>query len=88
MQHIDVSDVLGIDIPDHLMDEFQYGGDGSTVARVNELKPEQTADYIIANPTSEIAQHFADERGVDITNRKDIIASCNHINDRMADRIN
>ena len=87
MQHIDVSDVLGIDIPAHLMDEFQYGGDGSTVARVNELKPEQTADYIIANPTSEIAQHFADERGVDITNRRDIIASCNHINDRMADRI-
>jgi len=88
MQHIDVSEVLGIDIPAHLMDDFQYGGDGSTVARINELKPEQTADYIIANPTSEIAQHFADECGVDITKRKDIIASCNHINDRMADRIN
>jgi len=88
MQHIDVSEVLGIDIPAHLMDEFEYHGNYSIVARVNELKPEQTADYIIANPISEIAQHFADERGVDITNRKDIIASCNHINDRMADRIN
>jgi len=87
MQHLDASEYLEIDIPAHLMDEVECGGHGPIVARINELRPEETADYIITDPTSEIAQHFSNDIGVDITDRADIMAACVIINDRMADRI-
>jgi len=87
MQHFDASEYLEIDIPAYLMIEQEYGGYGPIVARINELRPEETADFIIADPTSEIAQHFADDIGVDITDRADIMAACDIINTRMADRI-
>jgi len=87
MQHFDASEYLEIDIPAELMIEQEYGGYGPIVARINELRPEETADYIITDPTSEIAQHFSNDIGIDITDRADIMAACVIINDRMADRI-
>jgi len=87
MQHLDASEYLEIDIPAHLMDEVECGGYGPIVARINELRPEETADFILTDPTSEIAQHFSNDIGVDITDRADIMAACVIINDRMADRI-
>ena len=87
MQHFDASEYLEIDIPAYLMIEQECGGYGPIVARINELRPEETADYIIADPTSEIAQHFSDDIGVDITDRADIMSACDIINTRMADRI-
>ena len=87
MQHFDASEEMGIEIEAYLMIEQEYGGYGPIVARINELRPEETADYIITDPTSEIAQHFADDIGIDITDRADIMAACDIINTRMADRI-
>ena len=87
MQHFDASEEMGIEIEAYLMIEQEYGGYGPIVARINELRPEETADFIITDPTSEIAQHFSNDIGVDITNRADIMAACVIINDRMADRI-
>lgn len=51
---------LGVDIPADLMEEFEVCDDrgyGSVCGHIHELKPNQTADYIMANSTSELAKN-------------------------------
>ena len=80
---------LDVYIPDELMEEFEVCDDrgyGSVCGHVYELKVEQTANYILANPTSELTKNCEDEYGVDITNREELVKHINYINERMGEQ--
>ena len=79
---------LDVYIPDELMEDVEFYSDrghGYKCGTAYELKVEQTADYILANPESELAKHFEDEYGVDITNREELVKHINYINERMGE---
>ena len=71
------------------MEEFEVCDDrgyGSVCGHIHELKPNQTADYISQNKTSELAKHFEDEYGVDLDNREELTRYINFINERMGEQ--
>ena len=81
---------LEVEIPEELMEEVEYYSDrghGYKCGSVYELKVEQTVDYIMANPTSELAKNCEEEYGEDITNREALIRHINYINQRMGEEI-
>jgi len=81
---------LEVEIPEDLMEEVEYYSDrghGYKCGSVYELKVEQTVDYIMANPTSELAKNCEEEYGEDITNREALIRHINYINQRMGEEI-
>ena len=81
---------LEVEIPEELMEEVEFYSDrghGYKCGSVYELKVEQTVDYIMANPTSEIAKNCEEEYGEDITNREALIRHINYINQRMGEEI-
>ena len=81
---------LEVEIPEELMEEVEYYSDrghGYKCGLVYELKVEQTVDYIMANPTSELAKNCEEEYGEDITNREALIRHINYINQRMGEEI-
>ena len=81
---------LEVEIPEELMEEVEYYSDrghGYKCGSVYELKVEQTVDYIMANPTSELAKNCEEEYGEDITNREALIRHINYINERMGEEI-
>ena len=81
---------LEVEIPEGLMEEFEVCDDrgyGSVCGHIHELKPNQTADYIMANPESEIAKYFVDEYGETITAiHKELVREINRINERMGEQ--
>ncbi len=81
---------LEVEIPEELMEEFEVCDDrgyGSVCGHIHELKPNQTADYISQNKTSELAKHFEDEYGVDLDNREELTRYINFINEQMGEEI-
>ena len=81
---------LDVEIPEDLMEEVEYYSDrghGYKCGSVYELRVEQTVDYIMANPTSELAKNCEEEYGEDITNREALIRHINYINQRMGEEI-
>ncbi len=81
---------LEVEIPKELMEEVEFYSDrghGYKCGSVYELKVEQTVDYIMANPTSELAKNCEEEYGEDITNREALIRHINYINQRMGEEI-
>ena len=79
---------LEVEMPEELMEEFEICDDrgyGSVCGHIHELKPNQTADYIIQNKTSELAKHFEDEYGVDLNNREELTRYINFINKQMGE---
>jgi predicted ATP-dependent protease len=81
---------LEVEIPEELMEEVEYYSDrghGYKCGSVYELRVEQTVDYIMANPTSELAKNCEEEYGEDITNREALIRHINYINQRMGEEI-
>ena len=81
---------LEVEIPEELMEEVEYYSDrghGYKCGSVYELKVEQTVDYIMANPASELAKNCEEEYGEDITNREALIRHINYINKRMGEEI-
>ena len=81
---------LEVEIPEELMEEVEYYSDrghGYKCGSVYELKVEQTVDYIMANPISELAKNCEEEYGEDITNREALIRHINYINQRMGEEI-
>ena len=81
---------LEVEIPEDLMEEVEYYSDrghGYKCGSVYELKVEQTVDYIMANPTSELAKNCEEEYGEDITNREDLTRHINWINEKMGEEI-
>ena len=81
---------LEVEIPEELMEEVEMYSDrghGYKCGSVYELKVEQTVDYIMANPTSELAKNCEEEYGEDITNREALIRHINYINQRMGEEI-
>ena len=81
---------LEIEIPEDLMEEVEFYSDrghGYKCGSVYELKVEQTVDYIMANPTSELAKNCEEEYGEDITNREELTRHINWINQRMGEEI-
>ena len=77
---------LEVEIPEELMEEFEVCDDrgyGSVCGHIHELKPNQTADYISQNKTSELAKYFEDEYGVDLDNREELTRYINFINEQM-----
>ena len=80
---------LEVEIPEELMEEFEVCDDrgyGSVCGHIHELKPNQTADYISQNKTSELAKHFEDEYGVDLDNREELTRYINFINEQMGEQ--
>ena len=81
---------LEVEIPEELMEEVEFYSDrghGYKCGSVYELKVEQTVDYIMANPTSELAKNCEEEYGEDITNREDLTRHINWINEKMGEEI-
>ena len=81
---------LEVEIPEELMEEVDFYSDrghGYKCGSVYELRVEQTVDYIMANPTSELAKNCEEEYGEDITNREALIRNINYINQRMGEEI-
>jgi predicted ATP-dependent protease len=81
---------LEVEIPEELMEEVEYYSDrghGYKCGSVYELKVEQTVDYIMANPTSELAKNCEEEYGEDITNREELTRHINWINEKMGEEI-
>ena len=81
---------LEVEIPEELMEEVEFYSDrghGYKCGSVYELKVEQAVDYIMANPTSELAKNCEEEYGEDITNREALIRHINYINERMGEEI-
>jgi len=81
---------LEVEIPEELMEEVDFYSDrghGYKCGSVYELKVEQTVDYIMANPTSELAKNCEEEYGEDITNREDLTRHINWINEKMGEEI-
>ena len=79
---------LEVEIPEELMEEFEVCDDrgyGNVCGHIHELKPNQTADYISQNKTSELAKHFEDEYGVDLDNREELTRYINFINEQMGE---
>jgi len=80
---------LEVEMPEELMEEFEVCDDrgyGSVCGHIHELKPNQTADYISQNKTSELAKHFEDEYGVDLDNREELTRYINFINEQMGEQ--
>ena len=80
---------LEVEMPEELMEEFEVCDDrgyGNVCGHIHELKPNQTADYISQNKTSELAKHFEDEYGVDLDNREELTRYINFINERMGEQ--
>ena len=81
---------LEVEIPEELMEEVEFYSDrghGYKCGSVYELKVEQTVDYIMANPTSELAKNCEEEYGEDITNREELTRHINWINGKMGEDI-
>ena len=81
---------LEVEIPEELMEEVDFYSDrghGYKCGSVYEMRVEQTVDYIMANPTSELAKNCEEEYGEDITNREALIRHINYINQRMGEEI-
>ena len=79
---------LEVEILEELMEEFEVCDDrgyGNVCGHIHELKPNQTADYISQNKTSELAKHFEDEYGVDLDNLEELTRYINFINEQMGE---
>jgi hypothetical protein len=51
------------------------------------MKHEETADYIMNNQDSELAQYFVDEYGIDLNDRAEVIKHIDHLNVLMGENI-
>lgn len=81
---------LGVFVPKHLMGECDYhsdGGHGYKIGSVYELYENETADYMIQNRTSDLAQHFESEYGIDLDDRAEVIRQIESINKRMGEML-
>jgi len=83
-------DWLEVYIPSELLDEVEYysdGGHGYKCGSVFAMKHEETADYIMNNQDSELAQYFVDDYGVDLNDRAEIIKRIDRLNVSMGEDI-
>jgi hypothetical protein len=83
-------DWLEVYIPSDLLDEVEYysdGGHGYKCGSVFAMKHEETADYIINNQDSELAQYFVDDYGVDLNDRAEVIKRIDRLNVLMGEEI-
>jgi len=83
-------DYLGVYIPSNLLDKVDYysdGGHGYKCGSVFAMKHEETADYIINNQDSELAQYFVDDYGVDLNDRAEVIKRIDRLNVLMGEEI-
>jgi hypothetical protein len=83
-------DWLEVYIPRDLLDEVEYysdGGHGYKCGSVFAMKHEETADYIMNNQDSELAQNFVDEYGIDLNDRAEVIKHIDHLNVLMGEDI-
>ena len=83
-------DWLEVYIPNDLLDEVEYysdGGHGYKCGSVFAMKHEETADYIINNQDSELAQYFVDDYGVDLNDRAEVIKRIDRLNVLMGEEI-
>jgi len=83
-------DWLEVYIPSDLLDEVDYysdGGHGYKCGSVFAMKHEETADYIINNQDSELAQYFVDDYGVDLNDRAEVIKRIDRLNVLMGEEI-
>ena len=51
------------------------------------MKHEETADYIMSNRDSELAKHFEDDGGIDLSNRAEVIKHIQYVNESMGEEI-
>ena len=83
-------DWLEVYIPSDLLDEVEYysdGGHGYKCGSVFAMKHEETADYIMNNQDSELAKNFADDYGVDLNDRAEVIKRIDRLNVSMGEEI-
>ena len=83
-------DYLGVYIPSNLLDKVDYysdGGHGYICGSVFAMKHEETADYIMNNQDSELAQYFVDDYGVDLNDRAEVIKRIDRLNISMGEEI-
>ncbi len=83
-------DWLEVYIPSDLLDEVEYysdGGHGYKCGSVFAMKHEETADYIMKNRDSELAQYFVDDYGVDLNDRAEVIKRIDRLNVSMGEEI-
>jgi hypothetical protein len=83
-------DWLEVYIPNDLLDEVEYysdGGHGYKCGSVFAMKHEETADYIMNNQDSELAQYFVDDYGVDLNDRAEVIKRIDRLNVSMGEEI-
>ena len=83
-------DWLEVYIPSELLDEVEYysdGGHGYKCGSVFAMKHEETADYIMKNQDSELAQYFVDDYGVDLNDRAEVIKRIDRLNVSMGEEI-
>jgi hypothetical protein len=83
-------DWLEVYIPSDLLDEVEYysdGGHGYKCGSVFAMKHEETADYIMNNQDSELAQYFVDDYGVDLNDRAEVIKRIDRLNVSMGEEI-
>jgi len=84
------SDWLNVPVPSDLMDRvdyYHYGGHGYLCGTVFALIEERTADYMIQNRTSDLAQHFESEYGVDLDDRAGVIKQIQITNELMGESL-
>jgi len=83
-------DYLGVYVPNNLMERVDYhsdGGHGYICGSIFAMKHEETADYIMNNRESQLAQNFVDEYGIDLNNRAEVIKHIDHLNVLMGENI-
>jgi hypothetical protein len=83
-------DWLGVYIPNKLLGRVDYysdGGHGYKCGSVFAMKHEETANYIMSNRDSELAKHFADDGGIDLDNRGEVIKHIQYVNESMGEEI-
>jgi hypothetical protein len=83
-------DYLGVYVPNNLMERVDYhsdGGHGYICGSIFAMRHEETADYIMNNRESQLAQNFVDEYGIDLNNRAEVIKHIDHLNVLMGENI-
>jgi len=83
-------DWLEVYIPSDLLDKVDYysdGGHGYICGSIFAMRHEETADYVTSNRDSELAKNFADDYGIDLDNRAEVIKHINYVNNRMGEEI-
>ena len=87
---MNADDWLGVYIPNNLLGRVDYysdGGHGYKCGSVFAMKHEETANYIMSNRDSELAKHFEDDGGIDLSNRSEVIKHIDYVNNAMGEDI-